>query len=110
MKKIFMVLLLVCTSARATPGQDSWGDPHEKIHWIGAYGLGVLSSAYIDNKALAFGVAEIPLIARELWKEKHGFSHFQPSRNVADTVGAALGIYTEHCLISLKSVSCQVEF
>lgn len=105
-----MLTVCTCTSVYAAPGQDNWGDAHAKFHWLGAVASGAIASHYIESPALAYGTALLPLLAREEWKRKHGFSHFQPSRNAAHLLGAGIGLYSERCVYRLQSVTCGWEF
>jgi len=107
---LLTALTLSAAPALAQSTQDRWGDPHEKLHWIAATGFGALSSHYIDNQYLAYGVGLLPMIAREEWKKSQGFSHYQPSRNVAALVGVGLGVAGDHWIIRPYFVGYKTSF
>lgn len=107
---LFAIAVTFPLLSNAAPGQDNWGDAHAKFHWLMAVGSGAVASHFIDDPLLAYGASLLPLIAREEWKRAHGFSHYQPSRNVAHLLGAGIGLYGERCLYTLRSVTCAWEF
>jgi putative lipoprotein len=96
MKLITLLLALFVTSAQA---QDKWNGPDKAMHLGVSFVLGFAAgNQWPDNKPLAFGVAMIPGVLKEV--SDRGTTGFSGKDLVADAVGAALGVYTAHWLIT----------
>ena len=95
--------------AHAVEG-DKWGDPNVKLHFQGEFLVGAAAGYFIDSKPLAFAAAMVPGLAREEWKRRNGYASYKASRLVADSLGAALGVYVGNCVIRDRSITCHMEF
>jgi len=96
MKILLPILLALCISNANAGG----GLKDDKVLHLGvSFAIGVASGMYFpENKPLAFGVAMIPCVAKELIdKSKTGFSK---QDLVADAIGAAIGVYTGGFIVS----------
>lgn len=93
----------------ATKPADSWSGSDKKMHIGVSYVLGVAAgSQWPDNKPLAFGMAMIPGVLKELSdKSTTGFS---TKDLVADAIGVALGITTAHFLITRRDGNTVVAY
>lgn len=101
--------LMAYEQAHAVSG-DHWGEEHVKQHFQGELALGVAAGYFIQSKPLAFAAAITPGLLREEWKRQNGYASYKPSRLVADSIGAALGVYLGNCVIRDRSVTCKLEF
>lgn len=100
-------LLISAGKSHATTGQDSWGDAHAKIHFIGEALIAQSVLEITDNRALAFGSSLAVGLAREEWKRQHGFSHYTANRLILDAAGAYVG---SRCRVTLEDVRCSWKF
>jgi len=84
-----LLLVLALLSAPAWAVEDD-----KKLHFAASFVFGFAAGAqWPDNKPLAFGVAMIPGVAKEMIDAQSGGTGFSGKDLVADAIGAALGVY-----------------
>lgn len=89
---------LFCGAAFA---QDTWGGKDKAMHFGVSFVVGLAAgSQWPDNKPLAFGVAMIPGLVKELSDSGRGGTGFSGKDMVANAVGAALGVYTGSWMVT----------
>lgn len=108
MKKIIVGFLLAFSSY--CMAQDRWGDAHNKIHFVGNIGTGLIAGALIEDKPTAFAVALIPAVIREEYKRSRGFDHYAQPRIVVSLVGAGIGVYSSHWIIEENFIGYQWKY
>jgi uncharacterized protein YfiM (DUF2279 family) len=95
MKTICLLLALFCTPAFA---QDQWNGSDKKMHFGVSFVLGFAAgNQWPENKPLAFGVAMIPGVLKEI--SDRNTTGFSGKDLATDALGAALGVYASGWLI-----------
>lgn len=104
-KVVTMFLTLCCSSTFA----DSWTTQDKKEHAIVSAMFGTMAGAAIEDKYVAFGVAMLPGIAKELY-DATGKGTPSWKDLGADIVGSYVGVVLGNCLIRNNSIRCFWEF
>ena len=97
--------LIVCIATlvigSASQAQDTWTGPDKKLHFGGSFVFGLAAGfQFPNNKPLAFGLALVPGLAKELMDAQKGGTGFSHKDMVANALGAALGVYTSGWLVT----------
>lgn len=108
-KMLALILALLATQANA----DEWTGSDKTLHLGVSFVVGFAAgNQWPNNKPLAFGVAMIPGVLKEISDRKT--TGFSGKDLVADAVGAALGVYTAHWILTRNQgktiVAYQTEF
>lgn len=102
---VAMFLTLCCASTFA----DSWTTQDKKEHAIVSAMFGTMAGTAIEDKYVAFGVAMLPGIAKELY-DATGKGTPSWKDLGADAAGALLGVYIGNCWLRKNSITCHYEF
>jgi putative lipoprotein len=108
MKRLMITFLFLCAPSFAAE-KDSFKGDDKALHLGVSFALGVAAgSQWPDNKLKAFGVAMIPGVLKEI--SDRSTTGFSGKDLVADAVGAALGVYTAHWLITRQNGKAVVAY
>ena len=109
--KNILVIFLLTLSMLPLPSfaQDSWTGQDKVDHAVVSAMFGGIAGASMDNKYVAFGVAMLPGIAKELY-DMTGRGTPSWKDLAADAAGAAIGVYIGNCWLRKNSIVCHYEF
>ncbi|MDO9226051.1 MAG: hypothetical protein Q8M09_17525 [Pseudomonadota bacterium] len=94
--------LATFTSAQAA---DDWGGADKAQHFAVSAVLGTASAMHFEDKWVAFGVAMIPGVLKEITD-----SRFSGKDLAADALGAALGVQLGHWIVTTRGVGYRAAF
>ncbi len=94
----------------ATLAADEWSGSDKIKHVAVSAALGTASAMHFEDKWVAFGVAMIPGVLKEVADSTRKNNHFSGKDLVADALGAALGVQLGNWIVTTRGVGYRAAF
>ena len=110
--KTLIPLLASLTFIVASPAlaADDWNGADKGKHFAVSALLGTASAMHFEDKWVAFGVAMIPGVLKEIADSSRDNGHFSGKDLAADALGAALGVQLGHWIVTRNGIGYRAAF
>ncbi|MDD5390175.1 MAG: hypothetical protein PHD37_12565 [Gallionellaceae bacterium] len=89
---------------------DEWNGSDKIKHVAVSAAFGTASAMHFEDKWVAFGVAMIPGVLKEVADSTRKNNHFSGKDLVADALGAALGVQLGNWIVTTRGVGYRAAF
>jgi len=112
MKTLTPLLAAIALAASFTSAQaaDDWNGADKGKHFAVSAALGTASAMHFEDKWVAFGVAMIPGVLKEVADSSRTNGRFSSKDLAADALGAALGVQLGNWLVTTRGVGYRAAF
>jgi len=110
--KTLLLFVAVAAISFATPAlaADEWSGSDKVKHIAVSAAFGTASAMHFEDKWVAFGVAMIPGVLKEIADGSRDNGRFSAKDLAADALGAALGVQLGNWIVTTRGVGYRAAF